>query len=169
MRKAEYTVAVNSRFLSLFLLAFACPLQFLGQQFPISSGTCRVSPAGIESCNWRSQINGPHSPQSSEALDTAAARDHTVLFTTTYVLSPGAPLKKPMDSYDDVIVALTDGTLLDDAGPSHRAFNVAANQVFLMPRNDRYLLRNVGEKDLTLLIIQLRTDQQITTQNRPVR
>lgn len=84
-----------------------------------------------------------------------------MLFTTTYVLSPGAPLNRPVDGYDNVIVPLTAGTLQNQAVASQKPFSFDTKQVFLMPQTEKYLLRNVGEKEVTLLLIELRTDETL--------
>lgn len=127
-------------------LISASPLVF-AQQFPASSGNCRVSPKGLEACEWMSSVSRRKS---------ATRPNDAVLLTTTYDLAPGAPLKKPVDIYDNVIVALTDGSLRNESDVSGQPFNVVAQQAFLMPRGETYVLRNAGNKGLTLLVIELR-------------
>lgn len=67
-----------------------------------------------------------------------------------------------MDGYDNVIVALSDGSLLNESKLSEQSFYVAAQQTFLMPRDETYVLRNVGSKGLTLLVIELRNVKEAT-------
>lgn len=79
-----------------------------------------------------------------------------MLVTTTYSLSPGAPLRRLVDGCDNLIVALSDGTLRNEVKTGGIPFGVAATQTFLLSRGEPYLLRNVGDKELRVLVIELR-------------
>jgi hypothetical protein len=94
--------------------------------------------------------------QPRQSQPTAIPPDKSVLITTTYALAPGAPLTRGVYGYDDLIVALSDGSLRNEAKTDGQPFSVAATQTFLMPRGEAYRLRNVGDKELRVLVIELR-------------
>lgn len=160
-------MAVKPRYLWLLLVTFVFHITVLGQQFPPSSGTCRISSSGTESCNWASQISRLNPPKSSTAINTSPHGDNIVLFTTMYVLSPGAPLHRPVDGYDNVFVPLTAGTLQNQAVPSQEPFSFDTKQVFLMPQTEKYLLRNVGGKGSNFVANRAsdRPNAEIVTEN----
>jgi mannose-6-phosphate isomerase-like protein (cupin superfamily) len=109
-----------------------------GQVHPASNGSCTVSPSGVMGCQWMSGVKG------------------SKLFVTRYKLAPGAPLSTPVDGQDAVIVGINSGELSNEkkSPPSH--VNVSDGSVILMPKEEPYLLRNVGKESVDLLLIEVR-------------
>jgi hypothetical protein len=130
----------------VLVMAVVVSTAVLAQQYPIAAGGCGVSASGLQSCNWISSI-GP-SPAQRHDLD---------LVVTTVSLAAGAPLTRLVGGYDNLIVALTDAHLQNEAKAAEQSFEVSAQQIFLMPRNQSFALRNVGDKEVKLLLIELRT------------
>jgi hypothetical protein len=66
------------------------------------------------------------------------------LLVTPYRLASGAPLSTPVEGRDAVIVGMNDGELSNEnkSPPSH--VSVSNGSVFMMPKGELYLLRNVG-------------------------
>jgi hypothetical protein len=126
---------------ALFLLAFASVVAFT-QQFPASEGTCRIAARGVEACEWM------NIPPIGQRTMTATA--------TTYVLAAGAPLEKPVEGQESVLVAMTNGDFINEISSPESKFSLTAGRVVLLPRNQRYKIRNVGDKPATVLMIQLR-------------
>jgi hypothetical protein len=76
---------------------------------------------------------------------------------TTYILAAGAPVETPVKGQDAVLVAMTDGRFISEISSSPQStFSMAAGTVVLMPGDQRYKIRNVGDKPATVLVIQLR-------------
>jgi hypothetical protein len=134
------------------LLFIAIGSNPFAQDFPASTGSCGVSANSTEGCNWTSGITLGQNDQSREV--------RLQLFTTTYVLAPGAPLSTPVERNDNVVVALTDVTLRNERKTPTDEFSVRQNEVFLMPHHERYVLRNVGAHNATLLVIELRSAEK---------
>jgi hypothetical protein len=78
------------------------------------------------------------------------------LFVTRYRLAPGAPLRTPVAGQDAVIVGMNNGELSNEkkSPPSH--VNVSNGSVLLMPKEEPFLLRNVGKESVELLVIEVR-------------
>ena len=111
------------------------------QQFPTSQGTCRVSPSGVEGCAWSSKLR------------PVGGRN---IIATTYILAAGAPVETGVKGQDAVLVAMTDGRFINEITSPQSTFSMAAGNVVLMPGNQRYKIRNVGDKPATVLVVQLR-------------
>src|SRR5215469_7912042 len=119
------------------LLLFNC-YEAAGQVLPASSGSCRVSPSGVEGCHWMTGVKS------------------SKLLVTRYVLAPGAPLTPPRAGREALIVGTNNGELVNEkkSPPSH--VNVSNGSVMLMPKEEPYLLRNIGKDNLELLVIEVR-------------
>ena len=78
------------------------------------------------------------------------------LFVTRYILAPGAPLTLSVEGHDVLIVGMNNGELVNEekSPPSH--VNVSNGSVMLMPKEEPYLLRNIGKESLELLVIEVR-------------
>ena len=78
------------------------------------------------------------------------------LFVTRYILAPGAPLNPPVEGHDAVIVGMNNGELVNEkkSPPSH--VTMLNGVVMLMPKEEPYLLRNIGRENLELLVIEIR-------------
>ena len=125
--------------LFVFLNALAAPAQVL----PISSGSCRVSASGLESCNWMSGISAAKANPSKIPDTTDDGR--TKLFVTRYILAPGAPLNPPVDGRNALVVGMTSGELVNEKKSPQSHLYVTSGSVILMPKQEPYLLRNIGK------------------------
>jgi hypothetical protein len=88
----------------------------------------------------------------SKTTDTA---DDSKLFVTRYILAPGAPLNPP-EGREILIVGMNNGELLDEKKSPPSDVNVTNGLVILMPKQESYLLRNIGKRSLELLVIEVR-------------
>jgi mannose-6-phosphate isomerase-like protein (cupin superfamily) len=124
------------------------------QVLPTSNGSCGVSASGLESCDWMSSV----SLRKAAAGKTthSADDDRSKLFVTRYTLASGAPLNPPVEGHEVLIVGMNNGELLNEkkSPPSH--IDVTNGLVILMPKQEPYLLRNVGKQSLELLLIEVR-------------
>ena len=77
------------------------------------------------------------------------------LSVTHYRLAPGAPLSTPVEGRDAVMVGMRNGELSNEkkSPPSH--VDVSNGSVILMPKEEPYLLRNVGKEALELPVIEI--------------
>ena len=82
--------------------------------------------------------------------------DRSALFVTRYVLSPGAPLNPPVEGTEVLLVGMNNGELLNEKKSPESHVNVSNGLVILMPKQEPYLLRNVGKQSLELLSIRRR-------------
>jgi hypothetical protein len=80
----------------------------------------------------------------------------TALFVTFYTLAPGAPLRTPVEGYDNLIVGMNDGELTNEAKSLKDHISVTNRSVLLMPKEETYLLQNIGKQNLELLVIEIR-------------
>ena len=71
-------------------------------------------------------------------------------------LSPDASLQRTIDGHDVLIVAMNDGEMVNEEKTPHTQVNVTNGLVMLMPKEERYVLRNIGKQPLDLLLIDLR-------------
>ena len=131
----------------LCLLALCTSFSATAQVSPSSSGACSVSPAGLEGCNWLSGLT---------ARPDKKTEGKTKLFVTHYTLAPGAPLRTPVEGYDNLVVGMNDGELANETKSPQTHVNVAKGLVVLMPKEETYLLRNIGNQNLELLVIEIR-------------
>lgn len=113
---------------------------------PASSGSCSVAPSGAEGCSWWSGL----------PVRAGSETRKSPLFVTQYRLAPGAPLRAPVPGYDNLIVGKTSGTLLNESRTPPVRVAVFNGSVVLMPKEQAYLLRNIGEDYVDLLVIEIR-------------
>jgi len=78
------------------------------------------------------------------------------LLVTRYVLAPGALLRTPVPGYDNLVIGMSDGELANESKSPQTHVRVTAGSVMLMPKEELYLLRNVGERSLDVLLIDIR-------------
>jgi hypothetical protein len=125
------------------------------QVLPSSNGSCTVAASGVEGCHWMSGVNlrgVTTSKQSDLANDSRSA-----LFVTRFILAPGAPL----DSQSIVggvvlILGKNNGEVINEKETPPRHINVYDGSVMLMPKEEPYLLRNIGKENVDLLVIEVR-------------
>ena len=136
--------------LFVWLSGFAATAQVL----PTSTGSCGVSPSGVQSCDWLSAIT-LHRGDRNEATKTVV-EERPKLFITRFVLSRGAPLQPPVAGQDVLIVGMNDGELVNEATSPPTHITVWNGLVMLMAKEEPFLLRNVGTQNLDLLLIEIR-------------
>jgi hypothetical protein len=78
------------------------------------------------------------------------------LFVTRCILAPGAPLNPLVDGTDMLIVGMNNGELVNEKNSSQSHVNVSNGFVMLMPKEEPYLLRNIGKENVELLVIEVR-------------
>jgi hypothetical protein len=142
-----------------FILA-CCLFVWLGgfaatsQVLPKSDGSCTVSASGVYVCNWIGLVPDVKTDR-NDATETAGG-EGTQLFVTRLVLSRGAPLKRLVEGHDVLIVGRNDGELVNDLKPPPAHVYLANGFAMLMPKEEPFLLRNVGNQDLDLLLVEIR-------------
>lgn len=135
---------------SLFLLISA--LTAKAQVFPSSSGSCRVTATGFEGCNWMSG----GAPQKSPIKRTAAP-ETPALFITRLLLAPGASIdSQSIVGGEVLIVGKNTGEISNEKKSLPNHINVFDGLAMLMPKGEPYLLRNVGQAEVDLLLIEIR-------------
>lgn len=139
------------RFLLLCLLTALCSLGATAQTLPTSSGSCSVSASGVMGCNWLSGVPMLHADASKAPKPASKG-----VFVTRFSLAPGAPLHRTMEGEDLLIVAMDDGTLVNEAKQPVTPLNVTNGMVMFMGKAEPYLFRNTSNQNLDLLVIDVR-------------
>jgi len=123
---------------------------------PTSDGSCGVSAGGAMSCDWLSAYNltKADSPHANDA--TRAAHSQSGLFVTRWNLAAGAPMILPMTGYDDLVVGLNDGILINETAKPAARITMSQGSVILVPKNERRIFRNDGGHNLMLVVIENR-------------
>jgi hypothetical protein len=124
------------------------------QILPTSNGSCGISASGVESCDWMSAVT-LRKAGTTKTADTVADSLPT-LFVTRCILAPGAPLNPLAEGTDVLIVGMNDGGLVNEKKSPQSRVNVSSGLVMLMPKEEPYLLRNIGKVNLELLVIEVR-------------
>ncbi|MGA7924952.1 MAG: hypothetical protein WCA20_03030, partial [Candidatus Sulfotelmatobacter sp.] len=70
------------------------------------------------------------------------------LFVTRCILAPGAPLNPLVEGTDVLIVGMNNGELVNEKKSAQSHVNVSSGLVMLMPKEEPYLLRNIGKENL---------------------
>ncbi|HTS04668.1 MAG TPA: hypothetical protein VMP68_03725 [Candidatus Eisenbacteria bacterium] len=91
----------------------------------------------------------------TKSADTVAD-SRPKLLVTRYILAPGAPLNPPVEGTDVLIVGMNGGELVNEKKSPQNHVNVSSGLVMLMPKEEPYLLRNIGKENLELLMIEVR-------------
>jgi|SRR5581483_10267805 len=123
----------------MFVAGFAVP-----QRMPASDGSCSVTATGLESCDWWAGLGSSPSYPSPKIL------------VTHYYLAPQAPLAVTAGE-NVVIVAMSDGVLLDEKQSPASRINLSKGMAMLIPTGENVSLRNVGETKLEVLAIVIHT------------
>lgn len=136
------------------MFALCSFLTTTAQVLPTSTGSCGVSPSGLASCDWVSavRIRNADGSTSKQRVSTV----HPELFVTRFNLAPGAPLTRTIEGHDLLIVALGDGELVNETKSPPLHISMRIGSVILMPKEEVYLLRNVGKQELGVLVILTR-------------
>jgi hypothetical protein len=128
------------------------------QVLPSSSGSCGVSASGVMGCNWISAIDLKRETpkKGSPSPDVSAHSDERpALVVTRYTLAPGAPLSALVEGRDFLIVGMNAGELTNEKKSPPIPIDVSTGSVMLMPKEESYLLRNIGKENLDLLVIDV--------------
>jgi mannose-6-phosphate isomerase-like protein (cupin superfamily) len=125
------------------------------QVLPTSSGSCGISASGSLDCDVMSAINLRRQTDTRKTTDTAAD-ERSKLFVTRCILAPGAPLSPLVEGRDVLIVGMNNGELVNEKKSPQRHVGVSTGLVMLMPKEEPYLLRNIGKENLDLLVIDVR-------------
>jgi hypothetical protein len=144
------------RYVSAFCLfaLFSCPI-VVAQVLPTSNGTCRVTASGLESCDWMSGVPRLSTTTTADSVEDLPA----ALFVTRYLLGPGAPLdSRGIVGGEVLIVGRSNGEVVNEKKSPPAHINIFENLVMVMPKNEPYLLRNIGKGRLDLLLIEIRKD-----------
>jgi len=143
------------RYVSAFcLLALINGPAAAAQVLPTSNGSCRVTGSGLESCDWMSGVS-LRKASTSKTIHPVD-NDRSALFVTRYILAPGAPLNPPIEGTEVLIVGMNNGELVNEKKTPQSHVNVSRGLVMLMPKEEPYLLRNIGNENLELLVIEVR-------------
>jgi mannose-6-phosphate isomerase-like protein (cupin superfamily) len=137
-------------FLFLWLSASTATTQVL----PKSDGSCSVSASGVYACNWMSAP--PNQKTDGNGRINPPADERTQLFVTRFVLAEGASLRPLVEGHDVLIFGINDGELINEKKSPATHINVRNGLVFLMPKDEPYLLRNVGKQSVELLVVEMR-------------
>jgi hypothetical protein len=137
---------------TLGVLLLSCSLTVTAQVLPTSSGSCGVTASGLMSCDWLSAV--PMRKADGTAISRITPGGHTELFVTRFDLAPGAPLAKMIEGYDVLILGLSDGELVNETKSPPLHISVSNGSVVLMPKEESYLLRNVGKQELDVLVVR---------------
>ncbi len=140
--------------MTLYVLLLSSPLAVTAQVLPTSSGSCGVTASGLMSCDQLSVA--PMRKADGTAIGRITPGGHTELFVTRFNLAPGAPLAKMIEGHDVLIVGLGDGELVNEAKSPPLHIRVSNGSVVLMPKEESYLLRNVGNQELDVLVVHTR-------------
>jgi len=82
----------------------------------------------------------------------------SALFVTRFILAPGASLDSlTIVGGEVLIVGENNGEVVNGKKSPPRHINVYDGSVMLMPKEEPYLLRNVGKESVELLVIEVRT------------
>jgi mannose-6-phosphate isomerase-like protein (cupin superfamily) len=139
---------------SFCLFVLLSSLTTAAQILPTSNGSCGIGASGVMSCDWMSGI----SLRKTDARKTADTPpdESSKLFVTRCTLAPGAPLNPLVEGSDVLIVGMNNGELVNEKKSPQSHVNVSSGLVMLMPKEEPYLLRNIGKVNLELLVIEVR-------------
>lgn len=139
---------------TLCVLLLSSPLVVSAQVLPTSSGSCGVSSSGLMICDQLSPA--PTRKADGTAISRSTPTGHPELFVTRYNLAPGANLAKMIEGHDVLIVGLGDGELVNETKSPPFHISVSKGSVVLMPKEEAYLLRNIGKQELDVLVVHTR-------------
>lgn len=126
------------------------------QVLPTSNGSCTVAASGLQGCNWISAVTLRRKVTTNKPTDLAND-SRSALFITRFILAPGAPLdSRTIVGGEVLIVGRNQGEVINEkkSPPSH--ISVYDGSVMLMPKEEPYLLRNIGKENIDLLVIEVR-------------
>ena len=127
--------------------------QTQAQVSPSSSGGCSISASGLMDCDWASTIELRRT--GTKKTTAHSANERRKPYVTRCILAPGAPLNPLVKGREVLIVGMNDGEVINEKMSPQKHVTVAKGLVMLMPKNEPYLLRNVGKESLDLLVVEV--------------
>jgi hypothetical protein len=140
--------------LALWVFFFCNSFVATAQVLPTSSGSCSVAGSGVMGCEWLS--TPPVRWAEGNKSNNTKPKGRAELFVTRFTLSPGAPLSSLVEGHEVLIVGMSDGELVNEAKSPQTNINLWSGSVVLMPKEEHYLLRNIGKQDVQLLVVDVR-------------
>jgi hypothetical protein len=139
----------------LCVLVLISTLAATAQVFPSSNGSCTVAASGVEGCNWLSAVN-LHRAAPNKTTSVAEKSSPSV-FTTRFILAPGALLdSRQIVGREVLILGKNNGEIRNEKKSSSGHIDVFDGLVMYMPKGEPYLLRNVGQFNVDLLLVEIR-------------
>ena len=144
------------RYMPMFsLFALLSGLTATAQVLPASSGSFSVAASGLLACNWMSGVSLRKA--SASKTPDLADNSRSALFVTRFILAPGAPLdSREIVGGEVLIVGRNNGEVINEKKSPPSDINVYDGSVMLMPKKAPYLLRNIGNASVELLVIEVR-------------
>jgi mannose-6-phosphate isomerase-like protein (cupin superfamily) len=105
-------------------------------------------------CDWASTIELRRTGTKKNAAH--AADERRKLFVTRCILAPGAPLNPLVTGREILVIGMNDGEVVNEKSSPQKHVNVSKGLVMLFPKKEPYLLRNVGNEGLDLLVVEVR-------------
>ena len=143
------------------LLVLSCVVFLLNNLSPAQtrlgpSGSCAVSERGTLDCDWTSAIDIRKPSPEVAARERETALKVSQYPTTQSKLAPGASVDATSESYDCIVVALSEGYLVNEAKQTDGNLLLRSGEVILLSKGDKHLLRNAGNTNLSLLFITMK-------------
>ena len=140
---------------AICLLVFALwgRLTSSAQILPASSCACDVSSSSTVSCGCLGAA--PIKKGGESTSKQTICDDRRELTVISIALSPGAVLNRWVPDEDELIIGMSAGDLLNEAKSPFLPISMSEGLIFLMPKEEAYLLRNVGKHDLQILVIRM--------------
>ena len=120
------------------------------------NGGCGISDTGATDCSVASAMHIRKPSAEAAARERETALKVSEYPTTQTNLAPGTSLDATSESYDRIVVALSEGHLVNEAKQTDRDFMLRSGEVILLSKGDKYLLRNAGNTNLSLLFIGIK-------------
>ena len=117
------------------------------------NGGCGITKEGALDCSWSGAIDIRKPSAEEAARERNIAAKSRQYPTSQYNLAPGAPFDAGSANYDRILVAVTDGYLVNEAHPTQDHFALLAGSVLLLCKEKKYLLRNAGDKNLHIVLV----------------
>jgi len=139
----------------LCLIVLINALSAKAQVFPSASGSCAVAASGVGDCNWVSTVDLHRANPSTAA--SAPDKSSRSVVTTRFILAAGALLdSRQIVGGEVLIVGKNNGEISNEKKPLANHINVFDGLVMLMPKGEPYLLKNIGQSEVDLLLIEIR-------------
>ena len=105
------------------------------------------------SCSCPSAVPIKKADESTSQQSAPGGHPEPLVFRIA--LSPGAPLKRWAPGEDELIIGMGGGELTNEAKSPALPISMSEGQVLFMPKDEPYVLRNVGKQDVDILLIRM--------------